>query len=294
VNGKPVRVGYLGGLRLDNRYHGRFDILRRGYDFFRELQVDAPADFYFTSIAADNERARKFLERGISGMPIYEYIGEFVTILIPTGGRDSLGRHDESFAFAPNSKDLAELVPLLNRYNEGHQFAPCWSANELSGLEKLGLKTADFCRLSKNGHAIACGALWNQRFFKQTVIQDYAPWLRFIRPIANSVSRITNSPRFPAVGETLAIGFASHLAFESSTPFAFLELLGGLRQAARQRGIEYLTFGFDAHDPNLKAVQENCRHREYRSRIYVVRWRGIGGSAAELDARVIAPEAALL
>jgi hypothetical protein len=227
-------------------------------------------------------------------MPIYEFIGEFVTMLIPTGSRGLSGGRDESFAYDPTPKEPAELVALLNRYNEGHQFAPCWSANELSGLEKLGLKTADFCRLSKNGRLIACGALWDQRAFKQTVIRDYAPWLRLIRPIANSINRIINGSRLPGVGETLAIGFASHLAFESPTPSALLGLLNTLRRAAKQRNIEYLTLGFDARDPNLKVVQKNHGCREYRSRIYVVRWRGIGGSAADLDARAIAPEVALL
>ncbi len=87
VNGAPRRVGYLGGLRLDSRQAGRFDILRRGYEFFRELQTDAPADFYFTSIAGDNQRARQLLERGLPGMPLYEFVGEFVTVLLPTHDR---------------------------------------------------------------------------------------------------------------------------------------------------------------------------------------------------------------
>ena len=70
VNGQPYRVGYLGGLRLDAPVKpDAIDILRRGYEFFRELQTDKPADFYFTSIAADNAPARKFLERGLPGMP---------------------------------------------------------------------------------------------------------------------------------------------------------------------------------------------------------------------------------
>src|SRR5438046_2897702 len=43
INGTPHRVGYLGGLRLDSGQAGRFDILRRGYEFFRVLQTDAPA-----------------------------------------------------------------------------------------------------------------------------------------------------------------------------------------------------------------------------------------------------------
>jgi hypothetical protein len=39
VNGQPHRVGYLGGLRLDARVTGRFDILRRGYEFFGSFKL---------------------------------------------------------------------------------------------------------------------------------------------------------------------------------------------------------------------------------------------------------------
>src|SRR5215469_4843109 len=38
VNGAPQRVGYLGGLRLDSFQAGRFPVVRRGYEFFRQLQ----------------------------------------------------------------------------------------------------------------------------------------------------------------------------------------------------------------------------------------------------------------
>jgi hypothetical protein len=100
VNGIPRRVGYLGALRLDAPFAGRFDILRRGYKFFHELQMEEPADFYFTSIAADNTSARRFLERGLPGMPTYELIGEFVTLLVPTVRSKANGAN---LPHAPNS-----------------------------------------------------------------------------------------------------------------------------------------------------------------------------------------------
>jgi len=34
--------------------------------------------------------------------------------------------------------------------------------------------------------------------------------------------------------------------------------------------------------------------RDYRSRLYVVNWPGIGGAACELDGRILAPDVALL
>jgi hypothetical protein len=291
VNGEPRRVGYLGGLRLDSQYAGRFDILRRGYEFFRELQAATPADFYFTSIAADNERARKFLERGITGMPIYEFVGEFVTVLISTRVRDSgteAGRENHS-TFTSD-----ELTAFLNRSNKRRQFAPCWSVRELHALEPLGMRASDFFEARESGQVVACGALWDQRHFKQTVIRGYAPWLKFTRPIVNGVSRVISGPQLPPVGETLASAFASNLAFASEGSAEFLDLVKGLQRAARQREIKFLTLGFAANDPHLTMVKNTFSGREYRSRLYVVRWPGIGAAAAELDGRPVTPEVALL
>lgn len=297
VNGWPARVGYLGGLRLDAPYEGRFDILRRGYEFFRELQTEAPADYYFTSIAADNQRARRFLECGIRRIPLYEFVGEFVTLVIPTRGRamaqnaaQSDGRIPKRFGGWPGNP----LIEFLNGANAAFQFSPCWTAQDLSALTQLGLSESDFY-LSFEGERIAvCGALWDQRRFKQTVVRDYPPALAFARPVLNSVSSITGQPRVPRVGEILANAFVSHLSVECDDGLSLAGLLGELATVARGRGIELLTMGFAANDPRLQSVCNQFRCRKYHSRIYVVRWPGIGGSARELDGRYLNPEAALL
>jgi hypothetical protein len=306
VNGAPRRTGYLSSLRLDARHAGRFDILRRGYEFFRELQSDNPADYYLTSIAVDNHRARKFLERGLVGMPLYECIGEFVTLLIPTSGcnrgkktgnpdcaaagEDGKG-WDEGLAASSVANDL---VAFLNECNTASQFAPCWSADELIALRGLGLQTSDFRLMRHCGRTVACGAVWDQRNFKQTVIQDYAPWLAIARPAFNAFARLTHQPRLPVVGETLANAFVSHLATRPDKTNLMTELVEQLRSLASWRGIELLTLGFAANDPRLAEARGRFRSREYRSRLYVVRWPGIGGAARELDDRCLAPEVALL
>src|SRR5690606_6935685 len=82
IDGRAARVGYLAELRLDSRARGQFRILRDGYQFFHELQQDAPAEFYFTSIGAENERARRLLERGVRGMPHYTFFAELETLLV--------------------------------------------------------------------------------------------------------------------------------------------------------------------------------------------------------------------
>jgi hypothetical protein len=289
VNGQPRRVGYLGGLRLDTRATGRFDILRRGYEFFRELQANQPADFYFTSIATDNVPARRFLESGLPGMPIYEFIGDYVTFLLPTGFGSLTGAGTKT-----GRPDFAELAGMLNEYGCEYQFAPLWSGNELSALQSLNLNVDDFQFITGGGRFIAAAALWDQRPFKQTVIRAYEPWLALARPALNFGAGILGQARLPAVGSTLSHAFLSHLALATGRPGPLVEIVRQLCSVAKGRGIEFLTAGFAAHDPRLAVMRGKFRFREYASRIYAVRWAGLGGSACELETRFLAPEAALL
>lgn len=111
VNGKPHRVGYLGGLRLAAAHAGRFDIVRRGYQFFVELQSNNPADFYFTSIASDNVRARAFLERSAPGLPNYEFLADYATLIIPSR-RGTV--HAPSDSLHLKSDDARQIQPALD------------------------------------------------------------------------------------------------------------------------------------------------------------------------------------
>ena len=90
---------------------------------------------------------------------------------------------------------------------------------------------------------------------------------------------------------TVANAFVSHLAAAADE---LIGLIAELRRIATQRGIELLTLGFAANDPRLATLRSHVRCREYRSRLYVVRWPEIGGAARELDDRFLAPEVASL
>jgi hypothetical protein len=286
VNGRSRRVGYLGGLRLDSAFAGRFDIVRRGYAFFREIESVTPADFYFTSIAADNERARRFLERGVPGMPLYEHLGEFVSVVIHTA------RAVTSRLPVPSCVRIdKESVSRLNAHNRLCQLSPCWSVDELMRLEQLGLKGAVTI---ESEDARAGAALWDQRGYKQTVIRGYSPALAIARPAANLVARVLGQPRLPAADTILANAFISQLTVDPESSPTLIELIKVLRHMASQRGIEFLTLGFASDDPRLATVRSNFSPREYLTRLYLVRWSELGGSASELDNRLLAPEVALM
>ncbi|MCC6823168.1 MAG: hypothetical protein IT579_20760 [Verrucomicrobia subdivision 3 bacterium] len=289
VNGRACRVGYLGGLRLDARVAGRFDILRRGYEFFRELQADNPADYYFTSIAADNLPARKFLERGLPGMPAYEFASEFLTLLLPVKQQAQTRKAREA-----ETADSSEMLKFLEEQDRHHQFAECWTARELVALSKLGLNAEQFRCERVDGRIAAVAAVWDQRAFKQTVIRGYSPWLALARPALNCFARLLGTPGLPPIGATLAQAFVSHLAVDPKEPEALTTLILKAREAVADKGIEFLTLGFSANDPRLALLRNKFRSREYLSRIYLVRWPDLGASLDDLDGRCLGLEVALL
>lgn len=284
INGEAARVGYLGGLRLAASHAGQIDIVRAGYEFFHQLQVEAPAELYFTSIASDNHRARRMLERGLPGMPTYEYVGELVTLLLPVGRAKGIATLK-----AMSTSAERQLVERLNRYSSHYQFAPEWSNEELEALESLGLHPQKFF---ENGTASA--ALWDQSSFKQTVVRGYATSLAKSRWLVNAAARFTGDIRLPDVGERLRNIYVSHLTSEAGDDAALIELLMNLRNVAARDGIEILTLAFADNDPRLSTVRRAFRSHEYRTRIYLARWPDCGSEASCLDKRIMAPEVALL
>lgn len=290
VNGVVRRVGYLGGLRLAGSMGGRFDIVRRGYQFFREVIETDPPDLLFTSVAADNIRARRFLERGLPGMPLYEYLRDYVTYLMA-----ARHHHDPQL----NSKPLEErccrndLVEHLNLHNRAYQFAPCWSVGEFAKLDALDLQAEDRLFVSQSD-GVGCCLVWDQRGFKQIVIRGYAPWLSRLRPMINLLAGFLKRPRLPVLGSTVSCATVFQLTAQEDEPLALAQLLHSAADLAAARGVECLALGFAADDPRLAIVRQLFPGAEYRSRIYQISWPDSRLSRVELDGGYLQPELALL
>jgi hypothetical protein len=288
VNGEPRRVGYLGGLRLDSCVSGRFDILRKGYTYFQKLQASNPADYYFTSISSDNKPARDFLEKGLPGMPTYDFLDELVTVLLPAKSKLPV------ILLEPCCADISSLMAYINKDGKDYQFAPCWSQTELSQLHSMNLKICDFKVLKRHDNINAIAGLWDQRLFRQTVIRRYSGSWAFARSLVNFASHIFNTPSFPNVGSVLSQAILSPFAVPQSNAELLYKIIIELQALAAERCIEFLTLALAAKDPRLVQLRKKFHFREYYSRIYLVYWPGLGGSSKELDERLLGPDLALL
>jgi hypothetical protein len=308
INGAIRRVGYLSDLRLDHSVQGRFDILRRGYRFFRELQEDYPADFYFTSVSADNARSIRFLERGLPGMPLYERLTDFVTLLIPVPRRKHrLKQLKETALFRLKSANIEvtaglegsiyALVDVLNSEAKRFNLSAIWSEEGISSMQQNGLKLSDIAIFKRAEKIVGCAALWDQRTFKQTIIRGYSRRISLLRPLLNLAADCFGSTRLPAVGATLAHGFLSPLAVPLDDRPALLAIVESSFLAAANRGMDFLTIGFGAADPRLAVIRNHFRCREYRNHLFQVRWqseKNENSPRIQLNENLVFPEVALL
>ena len=305
LNGKLQRVGYLSGLRLDHSVQGRFDIVRRGYQFFAESNQDASTNSFFTSIASDNTRSLRILERGLPGMPQYRFLSDYVTLLLPISDQPTnAGRVAQKalrnlagrgLRYTRGSKQQAgQLARFLNKCGKSSQFATHWTEEELHQLADFGLPLTDFHIVCDGETIVAAAAVWDQRSFKQTVIRSYNRRLSLLRPWINATSRLFGTPRLPKSNFPLEHAFLSPCAAHPAHDKLLPDLIRVCLPAAASRGIKFLTLGFANQDPRIKAVHAEFRCREYLSRLYQVAWNHDPLASEPLDSRPICPELALL
>jgi hypothetical protein len=288
VNGRETRVGYLAELRLDKGARGRVGIIRDGYHFFHALQRDDPAELHFTSIAADNARALRLLGRGARGLPAYAPLAELETVLVAVPRRSGGPRLQVESA---TPERIPELLRLLNDSARKQQLAAVWTAERLLSLGRHGMPLHRFLTASEGGDLVACGALWDQRAFRQTVIRSYSKTFGLARPLVNAAGRVFGWPRLPLPGSTLAHAFLSPLAFASGAEVLLTDFIQACFGPASQSGIEFLTLALPAQDERLRALRRRFPTRTWRSCLYRVDWPG--PPASEIGGNFL-PDVALL
>jgi len=283
-NSVPRRIGYLSALRVLDRTSESARLLREGFDRLGR-QVAPLADGFFTSIATDNIRARRVLEHsGRLGLPSYRPLCDLVT-LIGAVHSGTEGRPVET-------ADEAELGEFLDRGARASQLALSWEPERWRQLALRGVTAGDFSLVRQDGRLVAAAAVWDQRPFRQTVIDGYQGWLRHVRPLLNAAMTLRRMPPLPVPGSVLAQGtlFGATVLEPSAWP-ALWKLV---RQRAAAAGVQWVCLSRDARDPELPILRRLMRGQEYRTTLYEVTWPGGARWPDPWDDRLFRPEVALL
>lgn len=263
--GRERRIGYLGQLRVDERFRGRW-LVSRGFSLLAAIDRDDPLPAYLASIVDGNFEATGILvEKGRARFPAFREVAAYHTLALPVRRRKPPLNGPEEIL--PGSADqLSELASFLRAEGVRRQLFSVWTEDALARLEGFGLRLEDIRIARRRGAIVGVIALWDQTAYKQSIVRGYSGWMKLLSPI------------LPRVGDTIRSATASLVSVVNDDPRTFARLLREVYGAARARGFAYLLVGLDARDPLLKIVRTYA-HYSYPSRLYLASWAdGHGGS----------------
>ncbi|MEO6446104.1 MAG: hypothetical protein ABIZ91_03135, partial [Gemmatimonadaceae bacterium] len=185
-----------------------------------------------------------------------------------------------------------ELTSFLARHAWEAQLAPTWDAARWDALACHGIDMNDFVVVRERDNIVGAAALWDQRAVRQTVIMGYRGVLRLARPLVNVFASVGLAPSLPAPGHVLPL--AAVLGATVSEDRQWAPLWRALRDSARARDLGWLSIARGADDPQLAVLRDVAGGREYRTRLYDVRWPGTPTWSDAWHALPFRPEVALL
>lgn len=276
LNGAPVELGYLGALRIQQRYRNRVRILREGFASVRARSHACGPELWYTAIASDNLVARRVLEANLKGMPHYRPVNDLITLAMSK----SRGRQHGLWRPA-RTDEMDRLCALHNGQASRYQFAPLLSP-------ELAHKTgASFFVHERQGELAACMALWNQQAYKQVVARAYRWPLGMLLPFYNVYARLARQVPLPRPGQALD---QASLAFLAVSPSLEGQVVQLVEDALGRCPAAVLTIGLHDRHPWLAPLRRAFKPAVYMAKIYAVSFEG----SPPLDGLPAQPEVALL
>ena len=286
VNGMPMAVGYLSGLRVLPRYRGG-RILAEGYRFLKSLHDDGRAKFYLTTIAEGNDAALSVLTSARAGLPRYHFAGRYYTFAVPlVAGRLDGDKVNPGVEIRRGtSTDLPAVTRYLNTVGASRQFFPCYDAQDFIDCRATfrDLHAEDLLLATRSGDIVGMLACWDQTGFRQTVVEDYAPSIRLTRPLFNGWAALARQPKLPKTG--VALEFLTGALFvvrENDAQVTSMLLQSAGRTAANRA--EHILIGLHESNPLAKVVRR-FKTAEYVTRLYYVCWDDGEETRLSLDER---------
>jgi len=292
VDGRPRRLGYLGQFRRHPSRRRSIKLLIEAFRFCRGLRGPEELPYDLTAILADNAAALRLFTGGLRGMPRYTAVDRLTTLIFPA--RAARWPRGEPHAEAAGPDDIPRIATHLQNIHSRHQFAPVWTADDLRCPVRCpALAAGDFQVVREGGDVLGCAALWDQRSFRQIVVEGYSRPLAVLRPAINLGAALLGYPKLPRPRSPLKLAYVSHVAVENDDPAIFAALLRGVAGSAGSRGVELLAIGMSNGNPLLRVVGRMYPCRRIESVLCLVHDEG-DAPCRPLDGRMAHPEIAVL
>lgn len=283
VNGIEMKMGYLSGLRVREKY--RMNIyLARGYQMIKKLHEDGETLLYLSTMLNDNSIAMK-LTAGRSRLPAYHDIGQFKSMPISLSQSIRCRRLDNLSIRSAKEDDVPLIVSFLNDQGKRRQFFPVYSQSDFLNSKGLlsGIELNDILMAFSGNKLVGIVAAWDQKKIRRNIITGYSRWVSLLRPLYNSFAGFAGYPVLPSTGSLLNCFYLSLICVQEDNSDIFMNLLCELIKRKREK-YSFMIAGMHEKDPLLSTFKK-LKHLNYSSRMYVVCWPDGEKLFNELDDR---------
>jgi hypothetical protein len=275
INGVEQRVGYLGQLRVDDRFRGRW-LVSRGFSLLADIDRADPVPVYLASIVDGNDEATGVLvRRRRSSFPAFHEVTSYRTLALALRrSRRTAPGEEEIVAASP--EQIPALIGFLRTHGRRRQLFPAWTEDAVRNFAPLGLSIDNIRVARRDGRVVGVIGLWDQSAYKQAVVRGYSGWLKPAGWLGGLI--------VPRIGAHVRSAYAAMICIANDDLAVFSCLLRHVCDLAAAARFEYLVLGLDVRDP-LLAIARSYRHFSYPSRLYLASWCNRGPFHEQLDQR---------
>ncbi len=253
INGRPVRAGYIGDLRVHPRYSGSritYNLLHSLHAYVKSLAVD----IYFIVVAMGNHKVRGLIE-GRFDFPKFQSVGTFYVYEILPLPYDMRYSTYEILDAPPT--DIYDIHALLNEFNSRFEFGSFLSDSDLE--KELSILSSHndtgFIEAKNNTGIVAAVSLIDTSSFKRNVIITMPAYLRYMISFLNCIGKTIPIPPLPRIGEPVNMLYIRHAAYVKNNPEALQSLFSYVRSYAYRKKYSFVTIGFHERDPRKKMLR---------------------------------------
>lgn len=278
LGGKIKNLAYIHHLRIHPDKRGS-SLLAKGYQAFRKVSQQLPADSTLTSILEENAPARKILENsdGRGPLPIYRPICRYLTALIPLKGPGSRwplkkrGQRADFLVRGLERHDSNDLFSLFRRFGEANDGAPVLDEEAMGKGIWQGLSVENFVGAFRQNRLIGALGVWEQTQWKQILLNRTHWLIGFLRELWNLGSGVWGACPLPEDGKivpnVLFDPWAIESGFERVLPLLFSRAI----EKARFTTAIFAAWGAPEKHPATAGVR-HVHFIPYWSNIFQVIW----------------------
>lgn len=246
-NGEETDVAYCADLRVHpQERHRSGRLLRHAFEGCDAMQARYPAAVTWTAVFEENIRARRILESGRNGLPVYEDRGRLLCPALLAFPGKRLPK--------AGAREWEEIADFINAHRRDRPLAPVVDAESFANGERWpGLRAEDVLMKRENGKIRGVVGLHDVRHCRQIRIHGVPGWLQRLRGPSRLLAGLGLGPVIPAVGEVMPLAYASFLTAESVT--IARELLRAAAAEAARRGLGFVMTAVHEHDPFVPALR---------------------------------------